>query len=67
MNRYDSLDAFFRATWIAVVGASVTPGGVGSILMHNLLQTPLGGVVHPVIPKRHAVHGVLCYPSQMVR
>jgi acetyltransferase len=63
MDRNDSLDAFFRPTSVAVVGASVTPGSVGSILMHNLLQTPFGGVVYPVNPKRHSVHGVLCYPS----
>jgi acetyltransferase len=63
MDRYDSLDAFFRPASVAVVGASVTPGSVGSILMHNLLQTPFGGVVYPVNPKRKAVHGVLCYPS----
>jgi acetyltransferase len=63
MDRHDSLEAFFRPTSVAVVGASVTPASVGSILMHNLLQTPFGGVVYPVNPKRHAVHGVLCYPS----
>ena len=63
MDRFDFLDTFFRPMSVAVVGASVTPGSVGSILMHNLLQTPFGGVVYPVNPKRHSVHGVLCYPS----
>ena len=33
--------------------------------MHNLLQTPFGGVVYPINPKRKAVHGVFCYPSLM--
>ncbi|MBI2805832.1 MAG: bifunctional acetate--CoA ligase family protein/GNAT family N-acetyltransferase [Planctomycetes bacterium] len=65
MDRYDSLEAFFRPRSVAVVGASATPGSVGSILMHNLLQTQFGGVVYPVNPKRKAVHGVLCYPSLM--
>jgi acetyltransferase len=59
------LDAFFRPASIAVVGASATPGSVGNILMHNLLQNPFGGVVYPVNPKRKAVHGVSCYPSLM--
>jgi acetyltransferase len=36
---------------------------VGGILMRNLLGTPFGGVVYPVNPKRHSVHGVYCYPS----
>jgi acetyltransferase len=63
MDRYDSLDAFFRPASVAVVGASVTLGSVGSILMHNLLQTPFGGVIYPIKPKRKSVHGVYCYPS----
>ncbi|HZZ80562.1 MAG TPA: bifunctional acetate--CoA ligase family protein/GNAT family N-acetyltransferase [Gemmataceae bacterium] len=58
-----SLDPFFRPASVAVVGASVTPGAVGSIIMRNLLANPFGGVVYPVNPKRKAVHGVLCYPS----
>lgn len=58
-----SLDGFFRPKSIAVVGASATPGSVGSILMRNLLRTNFGGVVYPINPKRKAVHGVLCYPS----
>jgi acetyltransferase len=58
-----SLDAFFRPASVAVVGASATPGSVGNILMHNLLQNPFGGVVYPINPKRKAVHGVHCYPS----
>src|SRR5262249_55792751 len=35
----------------------------GSILMRNLLGNPFGGVVYPINPKRHAVHGVRCYPD----
>lgn len=58
-----SLDPFFKPTSVAVIGASATPGSVGSILMHNLLTNAFGGVVYPVNPKRRAVHGVFCYPS----
>jgi acetyltransferase len=58
-----SLDAFFRPRTVAVLGASVTRGSVGSILMRNLLDNPFGGVVYPVNPKRPAVHGVHCYPD----
>src|SRR5262249_16783051 len=57
-----SLDPIFRPRSIAVLGASATPGSVGSILIRNLLSNPFGGVVYPVNPKRHAVHGVRCYP-----
>ncbi len=58
-----SLDPFFKPSSVAVVGASATPGAVGSILVHNLLTNPFNGVVYPVNPKRKAVHGVRCYPS----
>jgi acetyltransferase len=56
-----SLDPIFRPRSVAVIGASATPGGVGSILLRNLLASPFGGVVYPVNPKRHTVHGVLCH------
>lgn len=58
-----SLDPIFKPQSVAVVGASATPGSVGSILMRNLMENPFGGVVFPINPKRDAVHGVLCYPS----
>jgi acetyltransferase len=58
-----SLDPLFKPTSVAVVGASATPGSVGSILMRNLLETPFGGVVYPVNPKRKSVQGVLAYAS----
>src|SRR5438552_18993147 len=58
-----SLDPLFKPQSVAVLGASVTPGSVGSILMHNLLANPFGGVVYPVNPKRKAIHGVRAYPD----
>src|SRR6266542_543593 len=58
-----SLDPLFRPRSVAIVGASATPGTVGSILIRNLIENPFGGVVYPVNPKRKAVHGVLCYPD----
>jgi acetyltransferase len=57
------LDPIFEPRSVAVVGASATAGSVGNILMRNLLENPFGGVVYPVNPKRHAVHGVRCYPD----
>ncbi len=63
MDRRNSLDTFFRPASVGVVGASATPGSVGTMLMQNLLQSDFGGVVYPINPKRKSVHGVLCYPS----
>src|SRR6478752_4221408 len=56
-----SLDPIFEPASVAVVGASATPGSVGSILVRNLLGNPFGGVVYPINPKRKSVHGVRCY------
>src|SRR5262245_49935932 len=58
-----SLEPLFHPKSVAVIGASVTPGSVGSILMRNLMDNPFGGVVFPVNPKRRAIHGVLAYPT----
>jgi acetyltransferase len=58
-----SLDPLFKPQSVAVLGASATPGSVGSILMRNLLENPFGGVVYPVNPKRRAVHGVRAYAA----
>src|SRR5262245_39733076 len=58
-----SLDPLFRPRAVAVFGASNEPGRVGGILMRNLLESPFGGVVYPINPKRRAVHGVHCYPD----
>src|SRR5262249_8399000 len=62
-ERAHSLDPLFHPTSIAVVGASATPGSVGSILIRNLLEHPFGGVVYPVNPRRPAVHAVYCSPA----
>jgi acetyltransferase len=59
----DSLDPIFHPRSVAVLGASSTPGSVGSILMRNLLANPFGGVVYPINPRHKAIHGVHCYPN----
>ncbi|MGB8698210.1 MAG: bifunctional acetate--CoA ligase family protein/GNAT family N-acetyltransferase, partial [Thermosynechococcaceae cyanobacterium] len=48
---------------IAVIGASETPGSVGKTLLRNLIQTPFGGAVFPVNPKRNSVMGIKAYPN----
>ncbi|MFO0929516.1 MAG: bifunctional acetate--CoA ligase family protein/GNAT family N-acetyltransferase [Gemmataceae bacterium] len=58
-----SLEPLFRPRSVAVFGASGTPGSVGSVVMHNLLANPFGGVVFPINPNRQAVQGIFCYPD----
>jgi acetyltransferase len=58
-----SLDSFFRPQSVAVFGASAKAESVVDILMRNLLENPFGGVVYPIGPSHHYVHGVQCYPN----
>jgi len=57
------LDAFFRPTSVAVVGATEKAGSVGRTLSWNLISSPFGGAVFPINPKRSSVLGVKAYPS----
>jgi acetyltransferase len=47
--------------FVAVFGASETPGSVGRALMTNLLHDPFGGVIFPINPRRPSVLGVKAY------
>jgi acetyltransferase len=62
-NHSHPLDPLFRPETVAVIGASATPGSVGSIVMRNLTENPFNGVVYPINQRRRAVHGVHCYPK----
>lgn len=57
------LEALFRPGCVAVIGASERPGSVGRTLLWNLIQSPFGGTVYPVNPRRHSVLGVRCCTS----
>jgi acetyltransferase len=57
------LEAFFRPSAVAVLGATETPGSVGRTVLWNLLSSPFGGTIFPVNPKRPAVLGIKAYPS----
>ena len=58
-----NLDALFKPTSVAVLGASNTPGSVGAVMMRNLLRAGFNGPIMPVNPKYPAVAGVLTYPD----
>lgn len=60
---HKSLDAFFAPQNVAVIGATETPGSVGRTLIRNLVNTPFGGTVFPVNPKRSGILGIKSYPS----
>lgn len=47
---------------IAVVGASVTPGKVGNVIVRNLVDGKYAGKIYPVNPKYKEIMGLKCYP-----
>jgi acetyl coenzyme A synthetase (ADP forming)-like protein len=48
---------------IALTGASRQPNSVGYLLLENLLLGGYTGVIYPVNPHAHAIHGIRAYPS----
>jgi acetyltransferase len=57
------LDVFFSPRNVAVVGATEARDSVGRTLLWNLIQSPFGGTVFPVNPKRPSVLGIKAYPN----
>jgi acetyltransferase len=60
--RVRPLDVFFSPQSVAVIGATETAGSVGRSILWNLIQTPFGGTVFPINPKRNSVLGIKAYP-----
>src|ERR1035438_6126381 len=62
MERRRNLDVFFKPQSVAVIVATEAPG-TGRMLLRNLINTPFGGPVFPVNPRRAHVLGVKAYKS----
>ncbi|EPR42150.1 CoA-binding domain protein [Desulfovibrio sp. X2] len=58
-----NLDALFKPSSIAVIGASNEPGSAGFLAMRNLISGGFKGPVMPVTRTATAVSGVLTYGS----
>ncbi|MEI6666814.1 MAG: acetate--CoA ligase family protein [Acidobacteriota bacterium] len=59
----NSVDAIFRPTSIAVVGASRQKHSIGWEILHNLLIGEFQGEVAPVNPATPVVHSLRCHTS----
>ena len=57
------LTPLFEPASVAIVGASETPGKVGTMLLSNMLAAGYRGSLSAVNPKYASVRGVPCYPS----
>lgn len=60
---HQPLRPLFAPKSVAVIGASEKEGSVGRTLLWNLIQTPFGGTVFPVNPRRSSVLGIKAYAS----
>lgn len=57
------LDAIFRPSSVAVIGASQQPGKIGYEIVHNIIKYGFQGKLFPVNPRAEFVHSMKCYPS----
>jgi len=57
------LDVFFAPRNVAVIGATESTATVGRTILWNLINSPFGGTVFPVNPKRISVLGIRAYPN----
>ena len=58
-----SLLPMFFPRSVAVIGASTTPGSIGSMLFNNILRQGFTGPLYPVNPTSKVVSSVKAYPS----
>src|SRR3989344_1536478 len=58
-----NLDAFFKASSIAVIGASRDSSKVGNVILRNLIDGKFKGRIYPVNPNAGEIQGMKCYPS----
>src|SRR5437879_2143875 len=57
------LDVFFSPRTVAVVGATEAAGSVGRTILWNLINSPFGGTIFPVNPRRPSVLGIKAYAT----
>ena len=58
-----NLDALYKPTSVALIGASKRAGSIGSVIARNLLNSGFDGPILPVHPKHQSIEGVLAYPD----
>ncbi|WUR11476.1 GNAT family N-acetyltransferase [[Empedobacter] haloabium] len=56
------LDRMFEPRSIAIVGASLQPGRIGTTVLANMAESGFAGALWPVNPKYDELLGIPCYP-----
>ncbi len=57
------LEALFKPSSIAVIGASREPGKVGHEILRNILNSGYAGRIYPINPNADEILGIRCYTS----
>lgn len=57
------LDALFRPTSVAVIGASSKELSIGNRVIKNLIDFGFKGSIYPINPKADEIRGIKAYPS----
>ncbi|RKX42139.1 MAG: CoA-binding protein, partial [Thermotogae bacterium] len=58
-----SLDAFFKAKSVAIIGASHKPGKIGHEIVKNLVRNKYRGKIFPVNPNTEPILGLKVFSS----
>src|SRR5690554_3600685 len=58
-----SLDHFFNAESVAVIGASNDPGKAGNQILKNMIAVGYQGKIYPVHPTIERIFDLKCYPD----
>lgn len=58
-----TLEFLYNPRSVAMVGASATPGKIGSRILDHLLDNGYAGTVYPVNPGTDTIGGLRCYPN----
>ncbi len=59
----NSLDAIFKPSSIAIVGASSRQESIGHEIFHNIIQYDFNGMAFPINPKSRVIHSFKVYKS----
>ena len=63
MTARRELSFFFNPTSIAIIGASATPGKVGTNVLKNVIDSGYSGKIYPINPTITKINGIKVYKS----
>lgn len=55
------LASFFSPKSVAIIGASQTPGKIGTIVLQNIINSKFRGEIYPVNPNYENINNLKCY------